>query len=180
MNSATSLQKFVPRGAGGGPELLDADLHRLGPPQRGQGPPHGDPPEGLDEGIRKIGQNKRLLESELVLTFARDLLAFQDSAGFKTPGYESMPKYCKGALHLGASTTRYYLQIAKFMKEKASRVSWAKWVALGPTKIRVLAAVDPNLDELVGLVHKYTSANISTRRMKADLLRGSPEDRTKQ
>jgi hypothetical protein len=125
-------------------------------------------------------EKKRLLDSELVLTLARDLLSFEESEGFKTPGYESMAKYCTGALHLGPSTTRYYLQIAKFIKARASRVSWEEWVSLGPTKIRVLASRNPTANELPGLIAKYISSEISTRKMEAQLLPNRAKRRRKR
>jgi hypothetical protein len=115
-------------------------------------------------------EKKRLLDSELVLKFAAQLHEFSKAGGFCALGYRSMPEYCKSGLKLGLSTARYYLQVASFIENKGRSFTWDQWVALGPTKIRVLAALDPSANELVGLVKKYTPADISTRTMEAQLL----------
>jgi hypothetical protein len=114
-------------------------------------------------------EKKRLLDSELVLRFAMQIDGFDRVRGYESLGYTSIIKYCKDELHLGPSTARYYLQIARFLRENGSLVPWEDWVKLGPTKIRVLATQDDPVRRLRNLVKRYASESISTRQMEVEL-----------
>ena len=124
-------------------------------------------------------KKKRLLESELTLKLALQLYEFAQVRGYETFGFKTMAAYCRSELHLGPSTGRYYLQIAAYIKAKGGLIHLSQWSALGPTKIRVLAALDPPDRLLVALVKRFTSSDISTRSMQAELLGGSAENRAR-
>jgi hypothetical protein len=128
---------------------------------------------GSADAHRKVHEGllakKRLLDSELVLHLAVELLAFERAEGYRSIGYDSFAEYCRKELRLGPSTARYYLQVARFIKQFGKSVPWEDWVALGPTKIRVLAALEPEAKELRALMRQYGTPEISSRQMEREL-----------
>jgi hypothetical protein len=107
--------------------------------------------------------------SQAKLELAESLLKFRDATRHRVLGFDRFQDYCTGRLGIMPSTLRYYLQIARFMKGAGDSVSREEWVALGPTRIRILAQAKVSKRSLPKLVRKY--AEIPSRQMAEEFPR---------